>query len=334
MKPLVSVICTAYNHEDFVIEALRSVVGQTYRNVELIVIDNASTDGTAQRIEEFCQENPGVRLIDNNCNKGLCVAFNQGLRLASGKYMIDLSADDVLLPNRIARQVAFFESLPDDYGVVFSNAQYLNAQSRPLHLHYKIDENGKTHENIASGDVYRAVLEEYFICTPTMMMRRALLDRLGGYDETLSYEDFDFWVRSAVICKYGYQDEVLTQKRILRHSLSNLSYKPGSGMLESTYAVCEKAYDLNRTQAEFDALAKRIRTYVRKCFYAQEFELAVRFKELLNYIENPGLATELIVLLCRMRLPISWLYQFYFNWKIKGLLRQQGSGVVIKSAER
>ncbi len=155
------------------------------------------------------------------------------------------------------------------------------------------------------------------------MMRRTLLHRMGGYDESLTYEDFDFWVRSAVICQYGYQDEVLTQKRILRRSLSTLSYQPGSGMLESTLAVCNKAYDLNRNQAEFDALAHRIRIYIRKCFYTQEFDLAILFRQLLSSIESPGLATEFIVLLCRLRLPIYGLYRIYFDWKTTALLRRR-----------
>lgn len=298
-------------------EALRSVIGQTHENVELIVIDNASTDGTAQKIREFCQRNIGIRFIANTHNQGLCTAFNQGLRHASGQYVIDLSADDVLLPGRITQQVEFFEGLTENYGVIFSNAQYLDARSNPLHLHYKTNEDGRALEEIPSGDVYRAVLEKYFICTPTMMMRRSLLLRLGGYDESLAYEDFDFWVRSAVICQYGYQDEVLTQKRLLRHSLSNLSYRPGSGMLHSTLVVCKRAHALNRNQAEFDALARRIRTYIRKCFYVQEFELAGQFHQLLREIENPGLSTEFIMLLCRLRLPVNALYRIYFDWKTR-----------------
>ena len=327
LNELVTVICTAFNHEDFVEEALRSVVQQKYPHVELIVIDNASTDGTAQIIQGFCQNHPHVRYLPNTRNLGLCAAFNQGLRLASGKYLIDFSADDVLLPDRIARQVEFFESLPEDYGVVFSNAQYLDAHSNALHCHYQIGKDGKVRHKVPSGDVYRDILERYFICTPTMMMRHSLLVELGGYDESLSYEDFDFWVRSAVVCKYGYQDEVLTQKRLLPDSLSNLSYRPGSGMLETTYAVCEKAYDLNRNQAEFDALAKRIRAYIRKCFYVQEFDLAARFGQLLQDIEEPDLFTEFIVFLCKVRLPVNRFYRFYFNQKIKFITRKKNADI-------
>lgn len=327
-QPLVSVICTCYNHEKYIRAALESVAGQTYAPVELVVIDNASTDASLHRIEAFCDEHPGVRIVRNADNKGLCRAFNQGLGMTTGKYVIDLSGDDLLLPERIARQVAFFESMPEDYGVVFSNAQYLNPEGVPLHFHYPVDLNGRTTAMVPSGDVYREILEKYFICTPTMMMRRTVLVTLGGYDEALTYEDFDFWVRSAVICRYGYQDEVLTQKRLLPDSLSNLSYRSGSGMLESTYAVCDKAYHLNRTQAEFDALAGRIKTYIRKSFYTEEFALAIRFRKLLCAIETPSLSVELIVLLCRMRLPVNKLYRIYFNWKIN---RVVGGGVKIAS---
>jgi len=316
--PLVSIICTTYNHEAFIDEALASIARQTYPNIECIIIDNASTDRTLSRIDHFCQQYPHVRRIANAWNKGLCAAFNQGLSLAGGKYVIDFSGDDVLLPCRVARQVSFFESLPDTYGVIFSNAQYIDAAGTLGQWHYPVNEEGRTRVVVPSGDVYQAILGRYFICTPTMMIRRSVLEVLGGYDEALTYEDFDFWVRSSVRYLYGYQDEVLTHKRLLSSSLSTQVYQPGSGMLQSTLAVCNKAYDLNRSQDEFDALARRIRTFIRKCFYAQEFEMAIRFHHLLNYIEDPGLATECIVLLCRLRLPINWAYRYYIqNWSKK-----------------
>ncbi len=316
--PLISVICTTYNHKEFIDEALTSVARQTYPNIELIIIDNASTDQTLGRIEVFCQQHPHAIRIANAWNRGLCAAFNQGLALARGKYMVDFSGDDIMLPARIERQVSFFENLPEAYGVVFSNAQYIDATGAPGRFHYPINEKSQATVPVPSGDVYQAILERYFICTPTMMIRRSVLEVLGGYDESLTYEDFDFWVRSSVRYSYAYQDEVLTQKRLLPHSLSSQVYQPGSGMLQSTLAVCDKAYDLNRRQEEFDALARRIRTFIRKCFYAQEFELAVRFRDLLNYIEDPGLGTEFIILLCRLRFPINWAYRFYVQrWQKK-----------------
>lgn len=317
IDPLVSVICTAFNHESFIAEALESVVNQSYWEVELIVIENASTDTTREIVEEFRAKHPFIKCILNDTNRGLCKAFNQGLAIATGKYVIDLSGDDVLLPNRIENQVSFFEELSNEFGVIFSNAQYVSAKGRLTNFHYEVDSQGKAKVKVPTGDVYRRILERYFICTPTMMMRRSVLDQLAGYDESLTYEDFDFWVRSSILCKYAYQDEVLTHKRVVNNSLSSQVFKPGSGVLESTYAVCNKAYDLNRNQEDFEALAKRIRTFIRKCLYAQEFELGIRFRKLLYYIEDPGLATDFFVLLCRMRLPVNRLYRFCLTSRAK-----------------
>jgi len=321
--PLVTVILTAYNQEKYVGETLQSVFDQTYTNLELIVVDNASTDDTLVVVQAFKNAYGSFPVIKNRRNAGLCAAFNQGLSIAKGKYVIDLSGDDLLMANRIEKQVAAFELLADDFAVVFSNARYINPAGKELENHYAVDAQEHAIREVPSGDVYKNVLERYFICTPTMMMRTSTMFELGGYDETLTFEDFDFWVRSAAKYKYFYLDEVLTKKRIVPSSLSSMVYKKGSGMLASYYAVCNKAYDLNRDQREFDLLAARIRTFIRKCWYAQEFELAVRFRVLLNYIENPGWKTELIVFMCRLHLPVNFAYRFYIK-NLKKALTQEG----------
>ncbi|MCE7069887.1 glycosyltransferase [Dyadobacter sp. CY327] len=322
-NPLVTVILTAYNQEKYISDTLASVFDQTYPNLELIVIDNASADDTLAVIQTFKNPSRNFSLIKNRKNSGLCAAFNYGLSIAKGKYVIDLSGDDVLMPDRIEKQVAAFELLPENYAVIFSNAQYIDPAGKKLGNHYAVDAHGSAVRPIPSGDVYKNVLERYFICTPTMMMRTSTMLELGGYDETLTFEDFDFWVRSASKFQYFYLDEILTQKRIVPSSLSSMVYKKGSGMLASYYAVCNKAYDLNRDQQEFDLLAARIRTFIRKCWYAQEYELAVRFRVLLNYIENPGWQTELVVLMCRLHLPVNFAYRFYIK-NLKKALGQEG----------
>lgn len=312
-KPLVTVVLTAYNHEKYIGETLSSIFVQTYAKIQVIVIDNASTDGTMSVIEKMLPEGSDFLLVRNLTNLGLCRAFNQGLSLARGKYIIDLAADDIMLSTRIENQVEAFEKLGEDYGVVFTNARYIEAGGKLLNFHYPVNNKEKAKKIIPSGDVYKSVLENYFICTPTMMMRTQMLINMGGYDESLFFEDFDFWVRSSVEFKYFYLDEVLTLKRNVPDSLSKQVYKKGNNLLETCYIVCNKAYDLNRDQEEFDLLAARIRTFIRKCFYAEEFELAVRFRRLLNYIENPGFTTEMIVAMCRLHLPVNGLYRFYLN---------------------
>src|SRR5579859_1537102 len=104
-QPLVSVICLCYNHRRFVKEAIESVLGQTYKNIELIVVDDCSTDGSVSVIKELIVQNPVIRFIPLNENRGNCKAFNEGYKLSSGKFVIDFSADDVMVSGRIEQQV-------------------------------------------------------------------------------------------------------------------------------------------------------------------------------------------------------------------------------------
>lgn len=314
IKPWVTVICTAYNHELYLDEALQSVADQDYPNVELIVIDNGSHDQSADRIAQFVETHPATRFIKNPVNIGLTRAFNQGLALAGGRYIIDLSADDVLLPGRVSKQVDLFERLSGPYAVVFSNAAYIDEQGHRTTLHYAVDANGHACNAVPSGDVFQKVLESYFICTPTMMMRRDVLNELGGYDESLSYEDFDFWVRSSRIYHYAYLDEVLTLKRRLPNSMATQVVQPDNTLLSSSLVVCYKAFDRCTTPGEYQALARRVHQFVRKAYYAEQFDLALQFGQLLNFLERPGLLTSLILGLSRLQVPVNGLYKHYVRW--------------------
>ncbi|AEI51767.1 glycosyltransferase family 2 protein [Runella slithyformis] len=334
MKPIVTVICTCYNHGPFVRESLLSVVRQTYSPIQLIVIDNASTDESRRVIQRFIDEYPEVVFLRNTHNMGLCKAFNQGLGEAAGKYVIDLAADDVMPPNRIEKQVQAFESLSKDYAVVFSNAAYIDPLGVKLGFHYALGPTGHAHGRVPTGDVYKEILRRYFICTPTIMMRKSVLMKLGGYDENLSYEDFDFFIRSAHDYKYHFIDEVLMYKRVLNDSLAMQFYQVGNSMLRSSWEVCNKAYDLSRSQEEYDILANRIREFIKKCFVAEDPEQALAFRKLLNYIEDPGWKTDLLVLLCRLHLPVNWLYRHYAKWRNHRNLTLMQQGVPFVQLER
>lgn len=252
--PIVSVICLSYNHESFVEEALQSVVNQTYPHVQLIAIDDYSVDRSVEVIKEFISKNPSVEFIPFPGNLGNCRAFNIGYKMSKGEFVIDLAADDVLMPDRIEKGVKAFQSLGKDVGVQFSDAERIDRFGKSLGYH----SDRFSHDSIPQGDIYCDVLGRYFINSPTMMMRREVLTKLDGYDETLTYEDFDFWVRSSRDFKYHYIPEPLVKKRILSSSLGQGQYKSGSDQLWSTLHVCQKALLLNRTPGENQALKKRI----------------------------------------------------------------------------
>lgn len=245
-------------------QALESVWAQTYPHVELIVVDDGSADGSAEEIYRLLKDYPEVPFLALPENIGNCRAFNIGLALCRGKYVIDLAADDVLLPERVAEGVAAMEAAGEEFAVHFSDVEYINPEGRLLRTHYKRMPDGTLAEEVPSGWVYADVLERYFICTPSMMMRRSVLEELRGYDEGLVYEDFDFWVRSARHWQYCFTDKVLTKKRVVPGSWSFRQYAKGSWHIESTLRVCLKARRMNRSPREDEALAKRLSYEIRQ----------------------------------------------------------------------
>ena len=121
-NPLVSVIMPAYNHELYIKEALQSVINQTYKNIEFIIINDGSTDRTVEIIEKFIKNNQDRNIqIVNKQNEGVCKTMNIGLAMATGDYIAFLASDDKWIEKKIEAQVAFMES-NKNIGLVCSDA--------------------------------------------------------------------------------------------------------------------------------------------------------------------------------------------------------------------
>ena len=134
------------------------------------------------------------------------------------------------------------------------------------------------------GNIYQNLIERYFICSPTMMFRRAVIENLGGYDESLTYEDFDFWIRSSRMFKYHYEPSVLVKKRKLKNSLSHKQSKLFNKHNYSTYRVCSKILDLNRTVNEQGALRRRIQYEIRHSI--RTLDIFLTYKYWLLWVKN------------------------------------------------
>ncbi len=308
--PLVTVICLCYNQERFVAQALQSVIDQTYPNIQLIAVDDGSTDNSSDQIEAFRKMHPQLTFLNLGNNRGMCVAFNQGLQYAEGLFIIDLAADDVLLPHRIERQVEVFNQLDQSYGVIFTDAALMNEAGEITGTFY----GQRNFSSIPSGNVYQAVLQKHFICSPTMMSRRQVYDDLEGYDETLCYEDFDFWVRSSRRYKYYFLNEVLTRKRQVAGSDSTQWYRRGQNPhLQSTMKVLQKAFVLNQNEAENQALSQSVRYHLRQAAYTENFPLALQFTHLLRKLSRYTLADYFFLGVSRYHIPLFWLYKQYIR---------------------
>ena len=272
-SPLVTVICLCYNHSRFVREAIESVLNQKYSPIQIIVVDDASTDNSKEVIEQIVKQNPTIEFISLNKNLGNCKAFNRGLVLSKGEYLIDLAADDALLPTRIEEGVTALQHAGKEYGVNFSDAEIVNEKGDHLHFH----SDRFPHQSIPQGDMYKDLIKRYFICPPSIMFTREVIQHLGGYDETLTYEDFDFWIRSSRKFKYVYTPTVLVKRRIIENAMANKQFVLFSKHSRTTLKVCEKILTLNTTQEEQKALSERILYEIKLNLRLLNLGIAVRY---------------------------------------------------------
>ena len=196
------------------------------------------------------------------------------------------------------------------FGVHFSDVEMIKKDGKSMGTHFKRNDLGKLVEHVPTGDVYCNLVEKYFICTPSMMMRRSVLDELNGYDESLSYEDFDFWVRSSRNYYYAFSDQVLVRKKILDKSLSTWQYEKKNKHALSTTIVCEKALQLNKTPQENSALLKRINYELKWALITENWEAARLFLKLKEKIADPSIVIWVQNLIIKVEPP------WYPLWKM------------------
>ncbi|MBW6474932.1 MAG: glycosyltransferase [Anaerolineaceae bacterium] len=182
---LVSVIIPTYNRAHLIGESIRSVLSQTYFDLEIIVVDDGSTDNTEEVIAAISDSR--LRYILQP-NRGRSNARNHALSLASGKYVTFLDSDDLYLPNKIELQVNYLESHPG-VGMVYTSAHCINAVGEMLTQKYTASVSGLIYESIA-------FFTPVTITLPTVMTYKNVMDHVGGFDEQMHrFEDTDMWRR-------------------------------------------------------------------------------------------------------------------------------------------
>lgn len=317
-QPLVSIICLCYNHEEYVEEALDSVLKQTYPHIQLIVVDDASTDNSQAVIKKYLAQYPSIPFLALAENVGSCKAFNTGWALAKGEWILDFAADDRLLPHRIERQIAFAQSLPNSYGVLFSDAWLINSQGIRMKGYYRRDKQGVLQEKVPQGWVYPQLLRQAFICSPTMLYRQQMMLEINGYNEHVNYEDYDLWVRSGKHWQYGFQDEILMERRVLPTSLGAAFYKKRQNEnLSSTLKICQYATMQVTSPVEKKALAHSVRYHLRQSVWMECKHLIAPYLHLLQQLEEVSMLDRVLALASRLPLPWYWMYRKYLKWRYR-----------------
>jgi glycosyltransferase involved in cell wall biosynthesis len=214
--PLVTVITICYNHEKYAVECLEGVRNQSYQNVQWIIIDDCSNDNSVKIISDWIQANQiKCKFIAHEKNVGLPRTINEALEISDGKYVSIISTDDIWLPEFIEDRVQKFENHDEMVGLVYGKS-------------FKIDENGnqlpglfQDCQETPEGYVLRDLYKRNFICSNSILIRKSCYDKIGRYNENLTLEDYDMWIRIGREYKFIYSDKILSKYRILRNSLDH-----------------------------------------------------------------------------------------------------------------
>ena len=213
-EPLVSVIIGVYNKAPHVEACVRSVLAQTCGSFEVIVVDDGSTDGSADRVQAL--EDPRIRLVRRLRNSGLpAVPRNEAMRLARGELLAFLDSDDLWKPQKLERQVAFLHAHPE-IQLCHTRCLVIDTDGRELQ---------ERHAGVRppEGDCLLPLLEHCWISISTVMVRKSFADRIGPFDERPALrarEDYDWLRRAAIETPFGLVDECLAAYRTAADSLS------------------------------------------------------------------------------------------------------------------
>jgi len=215
--PLVTAFVGCYNHSRFVEECLDSVRHQTYPNLEVIIFDDWSKDNSISVINTWLKKHRlDWQFIPHTRNIGICASLNEVLRLARGKYISVVAADDVWLPDKTTRQVAMMEQMPKDIGVLYSDAFQINESGEALPQMFI-----EAHRKLVTppeGFLFDLLWEGNFIPAMATLIRRECFTLVGTYDEDLCFEDWDMWMRISRRFRFAYDKIPAARYRLVSES--------------------------------------------------------------------------------------------------------------------
>ena len=213
ITPRVSVVIPCYNYGCYLPLALDSVLGQTWQDIEVIVIDDGSADNTPDVIKPYLTDSR-VRYFRQK-NSGVSAAKNSGIAESRGEFIAFLDADDLWFANKISAQLPLFAA--PEVGVVYSRRKWIDPQG---------NERPGNERILRRGFILDYLFLDNFVCFSSSEVRRKLLEKVGGFDESLPVgEDFDFWLRLAAHCKFDFVDEALVKYRTGHANLTKNSWR-------------------------------------------------------------------------------------------------------------
>lgn len=200
----VSIIIPVYNGEKYVSEAIDSVLNQTYKDFEIIVIDDGSKDNTLNILRMYRDK---IKWKSQE-NRGQASAINEGINIAKGKYIAYLDADDVCLPERFEKQVEYLDEHPN-VSLVYSDRYNINENEEIQGIF-----NSRPHDNFI-------ILQQNYISRSVVMHKKECLDKVGLFDESITgSDDWDMWIRISEKFEMSYINKPLVKYRVHKENIS------------------------------------------------------------------------------------------------------------------
>ena len=222
MEKLVSVFINAYNSEKFILETVNSVLNQTYKNIQLIVIDDCSTDNTYELLKTVNDER--LEIYKNNINMGISYTCNRGIATCRGEYIAHTDSDDVWVADKIEKQLQFLQENPE-YDACFSHAYIIDSNGN-----FCNDSELKTiyaMHNLPQAEMFRYFIENpNRLCHSAVLAKASIVKKIGWHKLSTRYlHDFDYWLRMITLCNIYIIQEPLVLVRTHEGSNSSMNEK-------------------------------------------------------------------------------------------------------------
>lgn len=294
-QPLISIIAVCYNHQKYVVETLDSIINQTYTNIQLIIMDDCSSDNSVKVIQEWIDLNKKECVfIAHKQNKGVCKTLNESLKHVKGKYFKLISCDDVLIENYLEVITNVFENRSENIGLVYSDMETIDENGLIINKSYLFDRLNLS--KLPDSINFNTIYSKNIIAAPSVIYRTKILETVGTYTENFLFEDFDFNLRVLKKFKCVLIPKVLVKYRILESSLirSN-NYNFEKSMIE--------IYEKHNNHSELSAkiFKNKISRFALKRFLDGN-EVNYWFKKSLKYNFNVKTLLLYIVYLMNLRL--------------------------------
>ena len=238
--PAVTVIALCYNHARFLMACLESIRAQTFQDFQLIVTDDCSKDDSPDMIAAWLAEfYPHAIFIRHAKNAGICATLNEAVALAQGHFISMIATDDTWQPHKIAAQHAVAMAQDENTAVVYSDALQMDEEGALLEGTF-IGSHKKNFD-APGGAVFRQLADGNFIPAMATLIRTSAIRAVGGYDERLSYEDYDMWLRLANRYDFVFLPGTVASYRIVATSIvRTLFEKPTPRHSYSRFLIHEK----------------------------------------------------------------------------------------------